>query len=53
VTGPDQSQVLAGGIPDAVMVTIRGAGHAANQESPAAFNDWVLAFLDIAESQSG
>jgi 3-oxoadipate enol-lactonase len=53
VTGPAHSQVLAGGIPHAVMVTLRGAGHAANQEKAASFNDWVLAFLDIAESQHG
>jgi pimeloyl-ACP methyl ester carboxylesterase len=51
VTGLPQSQILAGGIPHAVLVTIHGAGHLANQERPATFNHWVLAYLDIAESQ--
>jgi 3-oxoadipate enol-lactonase len=47
VTGIAESQALAGGIPDAVFVTLRGAGHLANQESPEAFNAWLSAFVHI------
>jgi pimeloyl-ACP methyl ester carboxylesterase len=49
VTGFAESQALAGGIPDAVFVTIRGAGHLANQEAPEAFNAWLSAFVHIIE----
>ncbi|GAF43531.1 alpha/beta fold hydrolase [Rhodococcus wratislaviensis] len=49
VTGVPASQVLAGGIPGAVFVTIRGAGHLANQERPEAFNAWVESFIHITE----
>lgn len=49
VTGIPESQALAGGIPDAVFVTLRGAGHLANQESPEAFNAWLSAFVQIIE----
>lgn len=49
VTGFDESQALAGGIPDAVFVTINGAGHLANQEAPDAFNAWLSAFIQIIE----
>lgn len=49
VTGVRESQAIAGGIPDAVFVTLKGAGHLANQESPAAFNAWVSAFVHIVE----
>jgi 3-oxoadipate enol-lactonase len=49
VTGPAESQALAGGIPDAVFVTLRAAGHLANQESPQAFNAWLSAFVHIVE----
>lgn len=49
VTGRDASQVLAGGIPDGVFVTIRGAGHLANQEQPEAFNAWTESFVQITE----
>lgn len=49
VTGVEESQAIAGGIPDAVYVTLRGAGHLANQESPAAFNAWLSAFVHIVE----
>lgn len=49
VTGFAESQALAGGIPDAVFVTVHGAGHAANQEAPEAFNAWLSAFVQIIE----
>ncbi|RZK93961.1 MAG: alpha/beta fold hydrolase [Rhodococcus sp. (in: high G+C Gram-positive bacteria)] len=49
VTGVPASQVLAGGIPGAVFVTIRGAGHLANQERPEAFGAWVESFIHITE----
>lgn len=49
VTGIPESQALAGGIPDAVFVTLRGAGHLANQEAPEAFNAWLSAFVQIIE----
>ena len=49
VTGVPASQVLAGVIPGAVFVTIRGAGHLANQERPEAFNAWVESFIHITE----
>lgn len=49
VTGPDESQAIAGGIPDAVFVTLRGAGHLANQEAPDSFNAWLSAFVHIVE----
>jgi 3-oxoadipate enol-lactonase len=49
VTGVDESQALAGGIEDAVFVTVRGAGHLANQEAPASFNAWLSAFIHIIE----
>lgn len=49
VTGIPESQALAGGIADAVFVTLRGAGHLANQESPEAFNAWLSAFVQIIE----
>ncbi len=49
VTGVAESQALAGGIPDAVFVTIRGAGHLANQEAPASFNAWLSSYIHIVE----
>jgi len=49
VTGIPESQALAGGIPDAVFVTLRGAGHLANQEAPETFNAWLAAFVHIIE----
>lgn len=45
ITPPKLSQRLADGLPNAELVTIAGAGHLANQEQPAAFNDAVAAFL--------
>jgi pimeloyl-ACP methyl ester carboxylesterase len=49
VTGIEESQAIAGGIPDAVFVSLQGAGHLANQESPDAFNAWVFAYVQIIE----
>jgi pimeloyl-ACP methyl ester carboxylesterase len=49
VTGVPESQAIAGGIRDAVFVTLRGAGHLANQEAPEAFNAWLSAFVQIIE----
>lgn len=53
VTGQPASQPLAGGIPGAVFVTVRGAGHLANQERPEAFNAWVSSFIQITERLHG
>jgi len=53
VTGQPASQVLAGGIPGAVFVTVHGAGHLANQERPDAFNAWVASFVHITERLHG
>jgi pimeloyl-ACP methyl ester carboxylesterase len=47
VTGPAESQALAAGIRDAVQVSLRGAGHVANQERPEALNAWVASFIHI------
>ncbi|QRY62204.1 alpha/beta fold hydrolase [Gordonia sp. PDNC005] len=49
VTGHAASQVLAGGIPGAVYVTLRGAGHLANRDRPEAFNAWAESFIQITE----
>ncbi|MFC7307220.1 alpha/beta fold hydrolase [Streptomyces monticola] len=47
VTGVEESQRIAGLLPRGVFVILAGAGHLANQEQPAAFNDWVRAQLRI------
>jgi pimeloyl-ACP methyl ester carboxylesterase len=44
VTGVTESRALAEGIPGARLVVLPGAGHAANQEQPDAFNRAVLDF---------
>lgn len=49
VTGPPESQAIADGIPDAVSVSIAGAGHLANQEKPVSVNAWVNSYLQIIE----
>lgn len=49
VTGVSESQALAGGIRDAVFVTLHGAGHLANQETPETFNAWLSCFVHIIE----
>ena len=45
VTGVAESRTLAEQIPDARLIEIPGAGHAANQEKPALFNAAVRNFL--------
>lgn len=45
VTPLKASERLADGIPNATLVTVPAAGHLANQQQPAAFNDAVAAFL--------
>ncbi|MEV0092999.1 alpha/beta fold hydrolase [Streptomyces sp. NPDC050738] len=47
VTGVEASQVIAGSLRTAAYVIVKDAGHAANQEQPAAFNAWVLSHLRI------
>lgn len=47
VTGPDESQAIAGALTTSVYVTLSGAGHLANQERPEAFNAWVRAHLHV------
>ncbi|SDJ38229.1 alpha/beta fold hydrolase [Streptomyces indicus] len=47
ITGPDASQVLAGGLHKTAYVIVKDAGHLANQEQPAHVNDWLLSHLDI------
>jgi pimeloyl-ACP methyl ester carboxylesterase len=47
ITGIEESQVIAGTLPRGAFVILADAGHLANQEQPAAFNDWVRAHLRI------
>ncbi|MBH5133432.1 MULTISPECIES: alpha/beta fold hydrolase [Streptomyces] len=47
ITGPDASQVLAGGLYRAAYVIVKDAGHLANQEQPEHFNAWLLSHLHI------
>lgn len=49
VTGPPESSALAADIRDAVYVSVRGAGHLANQQRPEAVNAWVASFIQIVE----
>ncbi|MEA5453753.1 alpha/beta fold hydrolase [Sinomonas sp. JGH33] len=53
VTGVSESQALAGGIRDAVFVTLHDAGHLANQEAPETFNAWLSCFVHIIERLYG
>ncbi|MER5492360.1 alpha/beta fold hydrolase [Streptomyces sp. NPDC002490] len=41
VTGPERAREIAAGIRGAVLATIPGAGHLANQEQPDRVNDWL------------
>ena len=50
VTGVGAAQRLADGIADARLEIIDGAGHLANQERPAAFNDLLVDFLGQPDS---
>jgi pimeloyl-ACP methyl ester carboxylesterase len=45
LTPPPVAQTLAAGIPGASLTTIPGAGHLANLEQPAAFNEALRSFL--------
>jgi len=47
VTPPEASRVLANGISRSVLKEINAAGHLANQEQPAAFNESVISFLNL------
>ncbi|MER6982667.1 alpha/beta fold hydrolase, partial [Streptomyces carpinensis] len=47
VTGPEASQVLAGGLHKTAYVIVKDAGHLANQEQPEHFNAWLLSHLHI------
>lgn len=49
VTGPAEGQALADGIRDAVYVSVRGAGHLANQQRPDTVNAWTASFIQIVE----
>ncbi|MGW5786938.1 alpha/beta fold hydrolase [Streptomyces sp. NPDC003757] len=48
ITGPDASQVLAGGLHRTAYVIVKDAGHLANQEQPEHVNAWLLSHLHIA-----
>ncbi|CAM5237133.1 Alpha/beta fold hydrolase OS=Streptomyces tendae OX=1932 GN=GUR47_00690 PE=4 SV=1 [Streptomyces tendae] len=47
ITGPDASQVLAGGLHRTAYAIVKDAGHLANQEQPEHFNAWLLSHLHI------
>ena len=47
VTGPDASQVLAGGLHRTAYVIVKDAGHLANQEQPEHVNAWLASHLHI------
>jgi len=47
VTGPEDSQRIAGGLHRVASVVVSGAGHLANQERPDAFHAWVRAHLHV------
>ena len=42
---PEHAQILAGGLPDAKLIIIPGAGHMVNLEQPVTFNQALLEFL--------
>lgn len=50
VTPASESRLLAAAIPGARLVVVSAAGHLANQEQPAQFNDVVRRFLDDTEA---
>lgn len=47
VTGPEESKALANGIPEAVYVSLEGAGHLLAQERPASISTWISCFTHI------
>lgn len=50
VTGIEMSQRVSSAIPNAVFVTISGAGHLPHQEKPESFNAWLRSFLHIVDN---
>jgi len=52
-TPPDRARELAGGIPNARLVTIPDAGHLSNLEDPVAFTNAVREFLDALPADGG
>jgi len=53
VTPPDKARELAGGIPNARLVTVPDAGHLSNLENPVAFTAAVREFLDALPVDGG
>lgn len=53
VTGVAESRALSEQIPDARLIELSGAGHAANQEKPAEFNAAVRGFLAEVDARGG
>ena len=53
ITPPDKAHELAGGIPNARLVTIPDAGHLSNLENPVAFTNAVREFLDALPTDGG
>lgn len=47
VTGPEESKALANGIPEAVYVSLEGAGHLLPQERPSSVSTWISCFTHI------
>ena len=47
VTGPEESKALANGIPEAVYVSVDGAGHLLAQERPSSVSTWISCFTHI------
>ena len=45
LTPPDESRLIADGVPGARLVTLPGAGHLTNLETPEGFNEVLLDFL--------
>jgi pimeloyl-ACP methyl ester carboxylesterase len=53
ITPPEKARELAGQIPDARLVTLRGAGHLSNLENPVAFTAAAREFLDVLPADGG
>jgi len=47
VTGPPESKGLANAIPEAVYVSVEGAGHLLSQERPSSVTSWITCFTHI------
>lgn len=47
ITGPEESKALANGIPEAVYVSVEGAGHLLPQERPTSVSTWISCFTHI------